>query len=128
MKSYLLVIGFSLQLFSLDSLCQKKLQMQEETLKILQDKQETKKIQNMIDEINHTKTTCTNQIVLDEAKQNIADLEESFKQINHQINQSQLKSSNQKLQDQKIQREVIHQELIAAKQYLLRLKSIIQDK
>ena len=105
--------------YSLDILCQKRLEMQQKSLKIVLDKPDSKGKKELLEkQIEQTKKSCSNESVLAEAKENIKNLQERL-----DIKKSQEAKGHQIA----LEKELLHRELIAAKMELLELEALLKN-
>ncbi len=109
--------------YSLDILCQKHLEMQQESLKIILERldknpslKEKKKL--LEEQIRKTKRSCNNESILNDVRNNIKSLQEKLDAKSLEGRQDRQKT---------IEKELLHRELIAAKMELLELEALLNN-
>lgn len=119
---YQLIFLFFIHATFADILCDFKISILEESLKIADSKKDLQKATQLKNQITNLKKHCDNTMILEESKEYIKSLQKQIAEKKQALYHAQLSKNLAQEKNLKLEINLLHEQIIAAKQELLRLK------
>ncbi|MCE3038289.1 DUF1090 family protein [Helicobacter anatolicus] len=124
---YQLIFLFLIHTTFADILCDFKISILEESLKIADSKKDLQKATQLKNQIINLKKHCDNTMILEESKEYIKSLQKQIAEKKQTLYHAQLSKNLAQEKNLKLEINLLHEQLIAAKQELLRLKDKLKE-